>query len=41
MTEMIANVSKLELESEFNHLAEEWRAENGSSVDTMGKRKRL
>lgn len=27
MTEMIANVSRLELEMEFNHLAEEWRAE--------------
>jgi len=29
MTEMMANVSKLELEAEFNHLAEEWRAETG------------
>jgi hypothetical protein len=27
MAEMIANVSKLELEAEFNTLAEEWRAE--------------
>lgn len=27
MTEMIANVSRLELEMEFNTLAEEWRAE--------------
>jgi hypothetical protein len=29
MAEMIANLSKLELEAEFNNLAEEWRAETG------------
>ena len=29
MAEMIANLSKLEREAEFNNLVEEWRAETG------------